>query len=481
MIKYILQLPDSTRITSGAGKSNSIEHVTLTETVNSDTELTLGSVCCTALEVSIITIDAQLIIEAGMEVTLYQLDDETDKETKVGVFLVEKPTKTSANRYKVTGYDRVSRLDKDVSAWLQSLTGWPYSIEELAQIVCNECGVALREETLPNGDFSVPRCPTTAAVTGRQIMQWIAEIAARFVTADADGVLRFGWYTDPDISIGPSGDNYFFSGSLSYEGYTVEPIDAVKVRLADSEDGLLWPENNAGNPYVVQGNKILSLALSEHVFPTLQNMLTTLRGISYTPCKVTVPISTGIKAGHIITIVDRNGTSFSTLVMNAVRTGQQIVIESTGSANRNSSENANTTTDADLREYAESVVNDQTPESLFNKLTNGGEMQGIYQKDGKIFLNLEYVGAGFISADVIKAGHIRSTDFQVTEYEMLYPSTTLFPGEDIYPSNGEEITQGFEIDFKSGVIRGVFWSEALETIERRLGEIESRLSALENA
>lgn len=40
-----------------------------------------------------------------------------------------------------------------------------------------------------------------------------------------------------------------------------------------------------------------------------------------------------------------------------------------------------------------------TQEDIFNALTNNGADQGIYLQDGKIYINLEYLGAGAISAE----------------------------------------------------------------------------------
>lgn len=49
---------------------------------------------------------------------------------------------------------------------------------------------------------------------------------------------------------------------------------------------------------------------------------------------------------------------------------------------------------------AEAAVDDfSTQENIFNALTNNGETQGIYLKDGKIYINMEYLSSGQITAD----------------------------------------------------------------------------------
>ena len=151
MLKTILVLPDGTEISSGAGMINAIQSCTLTECVNDSAELTLGSTCSNALEITLITPEGGLPLEAGTEVTAYKDDGTGQKE--MGVFILEKPTRPTANTMKVTGYDRVSKLDKDLTAWLSGLTGWPYALTTFAGMVCNACGLTFKETEVPgDGD-----------------------------------------------------------------------------------------------------------------------------------------------------------------------------------------------------------------------------------------------------------------------------------------------------------------------------------------
>ena len=57
----------------------------------------------------------------------------------------------------------------------------------------------------------------------------------------------------------------------------------------------------------------------------------------------------------------------------------------------------------DAKKYADdaalAAVEAQTQQDIFNTLTNNGEDQGIFMKDGKIYINMEYLSAGQIDAD----------------------------------------------------------------------------------
>lgn len=58
---------------------------------------------------------------------------------------------------------------------------------------------------------------------------------------------------------------------------------------------------------------------------------------------------------------------------------------------------------------ANNAVNNQTQQSIFNKLTNDGQTQGIYLSNGKLYINASYIQSGTISADYISGGTLSGT------------------------------------------------------------------------
>lgn len=394
MIRNLLYLSDDTCISSGVDQTNAIQSCTVTECVNSGEELTLGSTCCACLEVKIIAPNGELNIPTGKEVRLCKEVD-GGAPVQVGVFLPERPVKANTHVYKLTAYDKVSVLDKDVSAWLKGLE-WPtagYPLLTFAKMVCEDaCGLKLATTSIPNATMPVYQF-YKAGVTGRQIMQWIGEIACRFCRANADGDLEFGWYTSSGVTIQPGGERYFYSGALSYEDYDVTAIDAVKLRLADGESGALWPEGEANNPYVIAGNAILLAKVTEDLPPYLEVMREQLAGLPvYRPCKVSLPASLDIRAGHTVQIVDKHGNEFTTLVMTKTQTGQRDTLECTSSARRDSSTAVNNPTTAQVAQNAaQQAVDAQTHEEILNKLTKNGTIQGIFVQGNKWYIDAEQV------------------------------------------------------------------------------------------
>lgn len=338
MIRNLIILPDGLEVSSGVPGQAAIQSVTLTQRVNPDTELMPGGVCAAMVEASIIAPEG-LALQAGEEVTLYAVYDDDSRE-QVGIFRAEKPEQASANIYKITGYDRVCLLDKDISQWLYELDGWPYSLGTLAQMVCDHCGVTLTSTDIPNGTF-LASAFSGEGITGRQVMSWIAQAAGRFCRATAEGSLEFAWWQPTEVTIGPSQtdtQHFYYQGSLSYSDYQVAPVEKVQIHLTDEDIGAVFPDDVAEsrNTIRVTGNYLLTTAQAAVLEPVAETLYGILKDITYTPGTVTASAQVPVQAGDIITVTDPNGRTMTMYVMTCVRTGQKKTLSCTGSPHRDS-------------------------------------------------------------------------------------------------------------------------------------------------
>ena len=330
MLKNLIVLPDGTEIFSGEGTVNALQKVTITQKVNMGRELTLGSICANMLEATLITPAGGLTIAAGTELTLYKVDDNGSR-TRVGLFTTEQPTRPSANRYKITAYDRVSWLDRDMTKLLESLNGWPYKLLDIARLACNACGLTLINGAIPNGDWLVNKFSVNG-ITGRQLMQWVGQACGCFCRATSDGKIEFAWYTPKNISITPSGD--YYTKALRFEDYQVEPIDKVQIQFNKNDIGAVYGEGSNG--YAITGNYLLASDTLEPLQAVAQVIYNTLQGVTYTPCRVSIPATLEIQAGDIVNITDRNGRQLQIYVMTKIQSGQTDTLECTGSIRRDS-------------------------------------------------------------------------------------------------------------------------------------------------
>ena len=347
MYQSVLRLKDGTELTGGAA-GNAIKSITLHTAVNSGQEFAIGSAFSDYIEAEIwADPGGSLQITAGNALTLYRQDDAGNR-TKVGVFYAEKPTRTKRNSYKVTAYDTMSKLDADFSGWLRAnQSRFPMTIWTLVQFACRQAGVALASASLPiNGSYSV-QAFYADDLTCRQIISWAAEAAGCYAHMNADGKLQFLTYTDKRSTVkitpdGASNSTAYYADSLSYEDYTVKAIEKVQIRQSDSDVGVIYPDSTtATNTYAVQGNLLLTTGTEANLKSVVQNLYTVLKNVTYTPCKVSVPSSSGLACGQIVHVKDARGREFDTYLMSATISSGKASFKSVGSASRESSSAVN--------------------------------------------------------------------------------------------------------------------------------------------
>lgn len=347
MLQPILTLPSGTEL-KGGSPGSAVKSLTLHTAVNSGQEFTIGSTFSDHIEAEIwADPGGSLQITAGDALTYYRQDDAGNR-TKVGVFYAEKPTRTKRNSYKVTAYDTMSKLDADFSGWLHANQAqFPKTIWQLVQLACQRAGVTLASSSLPiNGSYSV-QAFYADDLTCRQIISWAAEAAGCYAHMNADGKLQFLTYTDKRSTVkitpdGASNSTAYYADSLSYEDYTVKAIEKVQIRQSDSDVGVIYPDSTtATNTYAVQGNLLLTTGTEANLKTVAQNLYNVLKNVTYTPCKVSVPSSSGLACGQIVHVKDARGREFDTYLMSATISSGKASFESVGSASRESSSAVN--------------------------------------------------------------------------------------------------------------------------------------------
>ena len=366
MFQHKLTLPDGTVL--GAER---IRSVTVTEQVSDCDDLCPGAACAACAEVELWAPPGSVRLAPGTEFTLTRVDTAAGTQTPVGVFCVLQPQKASANVVKVTAYDRMTLLDKGLSPWLRSVQGqFPMTLGALAQAVCAQCGVTLADGALDgarNQDYAV-QAFYADGLTGRQLIQWAAQAMGRFARMTPAGALEFAWYTGfAGYGIGPGDDaagvptalglsgpllgtvdgrvwtfrraqNGYFQGGLSYEDYETAPLDKVQIKQSDDDVGVIYPPDETGtNALVIQGNLLLTTASADALRPVAQALYEQLRGVTYTPLEVSLPLTAGAPApGQIIAVADAWGRTMQAYVMQRTVTGQRMTLTCTGNARRDS-------------------------------------------------------------------------------------------------------------------------------------------------
>ncbi len=306
---------DGREIASGS-QGEAIESVKLTRSFSDGQSLCVGAVCPAVAEIRLL--DLERPIAVGTELQLLQED-----RTPLGVFYCQS-AQTKGQVTALTAFDGLLALEKDLTLWLESLTQWPYSVEDFAHMVCAQCGVALEETALPNGAYSVEKF-SAEGITGRDLMGFVGELAGGALVANPDGTAGFRWYAPKDFPLEAGGEHYCFSIDLA--DFQTLPIDKVQIRATEQDVGVVHPDTEGENAYIIQGNPLLGGGADSIV----QSLYSILAGHSYTPGSVTVPADYPIEAGDIVTV---GGKTF--YVMETEKAGQSLRLSGFGSPQRNS-------------------------------------------------------------------------------------------------------------------------------------------------
>lgn len=362
MLRTLIVLPDGTEIFSGA-QGAAVMECSITHWVNDGDTLVPGGVCAAMAEITLLE-GLPLQIGPGTELTIYRVDEAGNRK-KEGVFLAEKPVQNGLF-LKLTAYDRLRLLDKDISGFLNGLEGWPYSLLQLAELCCEYCGLTLQNEDIPNGSFPVEKFPFEG-VTGRALMEWVAQAAGCFCVADENGQPFLRWYTPAALSIGPEevfsvrhhfeqgtlsleiagttpeftsgtltlespfvtaqGENivqltleekllqgYCLSGGLCLQAQEIAPIAKVVLRQKDTDIGTAYPENTDGCALCITGNPLLAAKNADHLKSVAQTLFDRLGGHSYTPGTLLVPTG-ALQAGEAVTVTDQTGKTHTFYIM----------------------------------------------------------------------------------------------------------------------------------------------------------------------
>ena len=209
------------------------------------------------------------------------IDDElqTYEQVPVGVYIINEANH-AAEGVKVTAYDRMSLLDKDLDFTTSS-----GSIYSFLNLICNKCHVVLgmsraEVEALPNGDEVFSVYAENDMKTFRDFLGWVSQTCGTFATFNRFGELELRKYGNTSVMT-IHADKRFKGGSFSdfetfYTSISVVDI-ANQVTIVESttpNNGLVM---NLGS------NPLLQYGLSATLERQRKKILGSLADFRYTP------------------------------------------------------------------------------------------------------------------------------------------------------------------------------------------------------
>lgn len=276
-----------------------------------------------------------------------------------GKFTAE-PGEESGNSISVKAFDDMTKFDQPYS--LSKLV-YPATLGTIVRDACSCCGVTLASDTatFDNDNFIVQNRPDDSALTFRQVLQWVGQIACKFFRIDRFGKLSARWYnTDlleatwarkedtiwTDIAgnaildsegqeIGTAieiplknGNSNIIDADNSDEilkisdlltGSTIQTDDVVITGIrvneedGDSTEEITYQSGAEGYILEISGNKLIQSGSGATVAAYLGERL---NGIQFRPMSVSTPADPAREAGDLGLVIDAKKRYHKTIFTN---------------------------------------------------------------------------------------------------------------------------------------------------------------------
>lgn len=354
----------------------------------------------------------------------------------MGVYNVVKPRSTAGDTVVIQdAYDNMSLFDRDATAFLDSLT-FPITLSGIYTALCNYVGVSYVTSTFTYSTESYASSPFSEnSCTCRDILWWIAEKARRVAHCDRIGRMDL-------MEFGSSAVESLRASDIGMDGYSIAEYktpNVTGVLLRSDSGSTLSFGDTTTCAYVISSNPFVGTISNSdlqayYAIPTYVPMECTVLEadpsvdlgdmIDVRPAVNDIEVLTNVYKevyATLYTLQNQNGKAVSDpdgtllaysaayaietptykipLMQRTLRfiNGMRAEYVATGNEHREA--------DISNTEYNANVA-PITQEDVFNRLTNGGEAQGIYLEDGKIYVNAEYIMSGTVNSNLVLSGSV---------------------------------------------------------------------------
>lgn len=277
------------------------EQFELTESICSESELTIGS--CEAAVLKFTVSNIFLPMKDKMITVKTVIDNNTANPFQIGRYKVYSDTPT-ADRTKrdIVAYDRLyDVINADVAEWYNALLPEKDStttMKAFRDSFFGYFGIEQEDVRLVNDDMKVEKTVEPEELSGATVLNCICEINGCFGHIGRDG--RFHYiYLEQEIqglyprnNLYPADDLYPREPkstrvgkklyiSAQYEDFLVKTIDKLQIRKEEDDIGVIV--GSGTNAYVIQDNFLVYGKGSEELTGIANNIYGKIRGIIYRP------------------------------------------------------------------------------------------------------------------------------------------------------------------------------------------------------
>lgn len=299
------------------------EQFELTESICSESELTIGSCEAAALKFTVSNIF--LPMKGKMITVKTVIDNNTANPLQIGRYKVYSDTPT-ADRTKrdIVAYDRLyDVINADVAEWYNALLPEKDStttMKAFRDSFFGYFGIEQADAQLVNDDMKVEKTVEPEELSGATVLNCICEINGCFGHIGRDSKFHYiyleqeiqGLY--PRNNLYPADDLYprepkstRISKSLyisaQYEDFLVKTIDKLQIRKEEDDIGVIV--GSGTNAYVIQDNFLVYGKGSEELTGIANNIYGKIRGIIYRPFSADCKGNPCIEVGDAVRLPTR--------------------------------------------------------------------------------------------------------------------------------------------------------------------------------
>lgn len=237
----------------------------------------------------------------------YEFTDAVNKYEYVplGTFYFSTPEQRRVANISCEALDGMQKFNVDVDDWWAALK-WPLTRGQLLASLCAHVGVTLKTTTFPGSTTSIASAPMVGnGLVGKDVLGWIAETACAYARMSRDGGLELVWFSTQNVKL--TQNQHFGDSPAEYETPAVE---ALHVMVANTDLGVMLPENGSGNEYQVLDNPLYYGSTEAEIRNKAQDLYNRLVAFpAYTPNSVDAVCDWAIEPGDIIQVVGGDGTT----------------------------------------------------------------------------------------------------------------------------------------------------------------------------
>lgn len=221
----------------------------------------------------------------------------------LGTFHIDTPTKRKVATISCEALDGMQKFNVDVDNWWAGLT-WPLTRGQLLASLCTYVGVALKTPTFPGSTESIASAPMAGnGLVGKDVLGWIAETACAYARMSRDDKLELAWFTTQNVKL--TRNQHFGDSPAEYE---TPAVQALHVQVANTDLGVMLPENGTGNEYQVLDNPLYYGSTEAEIRGKAQDLYEKLIAFpDYTPNSVDAVCDWSVEPGDIIQVVGSDG------------------------------------------------------------------------------------------------------------------------------------------------------------------------------